>query len=209
MNKKIKKILLIVCNGIMLTTTLILAVTTIVATQKNNNSNESLNSNNTNSNNNDSNVNNNNNSNNNGNLVEEYPESAPELQKMKYPFALPNYCYMYANIHSYFYNMPEWDNLISYQSLLTNNQNNNVQFNIKQDVLFKNIKNWVSKAIYQHPFFKNKTSKLTIELDYKVNVNEKNILINALWFFENDYSIVEYLPKKYWDQIIIELSKNV
>ncbi|WP_033159751.1 DUF5452 domain-containing protein [Mycoplasmoides alvi] len=220
MSKKIKQILLWITNGIMLSTTITLAIITIVSTQKKNVKENNFNNNESSSNLNDSGNNNNNSSSsssssNNTNtsqthLKEEYPESSIELQNLTYPFGNPDsYCYMYANIHSYLYNNPEWDNLISYQAFIPNSYNNVIKFDIDQNLLFKNIKSWITKSIYQHPFFKNKNSTMTLEIDYKVNYNEQNILLNVLWYFDNDYSKIDNLPKRYWDQIIVELSKNV
>ncbi|WP_027124076.1 DUF5452 domain-containing protein [Mycoplasmoides pirum] len=203
MNKKIKKIILWFCTGLMFTTTLILSVTTIIFSNNIKDDNKFDNSNN---------LNNGSNNENDNNLDknEEYPESSTELKNLKYPFDESElYLYMYANIHDYLYSNPEWDNLISYRYLLNDFNDNSQQFNIKQDVLFKNLRSWIINAIYQHSFFKKKTTKLTTEIDYKINILEKNILINVVWYFENDYSYSKNLPKRYWDQIIVELSKNV
>lgn len=134
----------------------------------------------------------------------EYPEMSQNLRNRIYSFANENYKYYYADINKYFYDEPKWDNLISYRNLMPDYYNSYDQFNLKQDVLYNNLRKWIINAIYKHPFFKQKNDKLFLDIDYKVNVLQKNILINAVWWFGKNDS-----KNKYWDQIIITLRNHL
>ncbi|WP_027119960.1 DUF5452 domain-containing protein [[Mycoplasma] testudinis] len=139
------------------------------------------------------------------NEKEEYPETSKELRERIYPFGDDRSTkYMYANIHRYLFTQPQWDDLINYRNMMPDYEKRNDQFVIKQDVFFKNIRQWITQAIYQHPFFKTNKKQLILDLDYDINSPAKHILMNVLWWYENDYSF-NHLPKKYWDQIKVVL----
>lgn len=131
-----------------------------------------------------------------------YPEPSAELRNRAYPFADDdNYTYFYANIHDYLSTMPEWDRLINYRSLLPQTLAASQAFDIQQDVLFQNIRSWLTTAIYMHPYFKDMPGQITLIIDYRVGIPERAILINATWMFKDDESVQTHLPKVYWDQI--------
>ncbi len=175
MTKKTKKALLWVASGVMLSSTLILGVSTIVLSQSGNQK-EDQGAPEANPSQPDAGA-----QQNQGGASEDWPETATELKNRKYPFADDaNYLYQYANIHAYFYSNPEWDQLISYRYLLSDYDDHYQQFSIQQDVLYKNLQFWIVSAIYQHPFFKQKSGELSLETDYRVNQTQKNILINAV-----------------------------
>lgn len=137
--------------------------------------------------------------------VDSYPENSSELKKLQYPFGNnEDYKYLYANIHRFLFNQPQWDNLINYRNVMADFSKRSNQFEIKEDVLNKNLRNWLIQAIYAHPYFKAIKKQLSLDIDYDVNVPVKRILINAVWWFENDRSSSE-LPKRYWDQIKVNL----
>lgn len=197
MTKKFKKIITLTFCALTLSSTVALAATTYYFSQNNKDFNDSTKNSNL-----DENLDN--------DLLtdssdkDEYPEISQNLKNRVYPFADKSYKYYYANINQYFYDEPKWDNLIFYRNLMPDYYDSYDQFNLKQDILYSNLRTWVINAIYKHPFFKNKSDKLFLDIDYKVNVLQKNILINAIWWFGKNYS-----KNKYWDQIIITLRKHL
>lgn len=199
MNKKVKKIFLFGFNIIMLIAILTLSACTVLLYKNQNNKvdNEINNSTPPSQDENESNDSNEN---------EKYPESSIDLQRRVYPFKDENYKYMYANIHRFFYTMPDWDKLISYRNLLSDYQNSLQEFNIKEDVLYDNLKKWVINAIYQHNFFKNKIGKLSIKIEYNININLKRIFLDIVWWFDKDYSYISDKYIRYWDQVSIKLA---
>lgn len=201
MTKRSKNLIALTLSGVMFASAITMMVTTVLLNQKTEDKPPQ---------NNDENKPDDNVSSDNNDDKELYPESSAELQNRTYPFASKNdeYFYMYANIHTFLYDQPEFDQIINYRYMMPDYQGDS-EFLIKQDVLYKNIRQWIVKAIYQHEFFKPKAEKMSLMLDYKTDVYAKNILINAVWWFENDYSIKDHLPKRYWDQIIVKLAKLV
>lgn len=197
MTKKFKKIITLVFCALTLSSTVALAATTYYFSQNNKDFNDSTKNSNL-----DENLDNDLLTN--SSDKDEYPEISQNLKNRVYPFADKSYKYYYANINQYFYDEPKWDNLIFYRNLMPDYYDSYDQFNLKQDTLYNNLRMWVINAIYKHPFFKNKSDKLFLDIDYKVNVLQKNILINAIWWFGKNYS-----KNKYWDQIIITLRKHL
>lgn len=197
MTKKIKKIITLSFCGLTLSSTVALASTTYYFSHKDRNFNDLQKNNNL-----DENLDN--------NFLEgnetkdEYPETSQNLKNRIYPFADEEYKYYYADINQYFYDEPKWDNLILYRNLMPDYYSSYDQFNIKQDVLYNNLRIWIINAIYKHPFFKKKSDKLFLDIDYKVNVLQKNILINVVWWFGKNDS-----KNRYWDQIIITLRNHL
>lgn len=196
MTKKIKKIITLTFCGLTLSSTVALGATTYYFSHKDTNFRDLQNNNlDENSDNSPTNIN---------ETKDEYPETSQNLKNRIYPFVDQEYKYYYADINQYFYDEPKWDNLILYRNLMPDYYNSYDQFNIKQDVLYNNLRIWIINAIYKHPFFKQKNDKLFLDIDYKVNVLQKNILINAVWWFGNNDS-----KNKYWDQIIITLRNHL
>lgn len=197
MTKKFRKIITLAFCALTLSSTVALAATTYYFSQSNKDFSDSTKNNNL-----DENLDNDLLTD--SNDKNEYPEISQNLQNRVYPFADKSYKYYYADINQYFYDEPKWDNLIFYRNLMPDYYDSYDQFNIKQDTLYNNLRMWVINAIYKHPFFKNKSDKLFLDIDYKVNVLQKNILINAIWWFGKSDS-----KNKYWDQIIITLRKHL
>lgn len=130
-----------------------------------------------------------------------YPEPATALRSLAYPFADDeSYAYFYANIHDYLGTMPEWDGLISYKSMLPASTPGSQPFDVRQDLLYQNVRGWIASAVYMHPYFKSIPGQMTLAVDYRVAVPERAILINATWSFPDDDSVERRLPKVYWDQ---------
>lgn len=133
MTKRSKNLIALTLSGVMFASAITMMVTTVLLNQKtedkppqNNDENKP-----------DDNVS----SDDNNDDKELYPESSAELQNRTYPFASKNdeYFYMYANIHTFLYDQPEFDQIINYRYMMPDYQGDS-EFLIKQDVLYKNIR---------------------------------------------------------------------